>query len=140
MFRLQYWLLDVFDPLIRVWWSGSGIGNIVELRVRRRNGKGIRSRMVGVLRAGGHEYLGHPNGEAGWTRDLQAAGAGEFVLPGGAQIEFRATRLAVGEEREEAIRATGQHPFPGNLVYRIGRQHVRAEGVYFRLDPLNIEP
>jgi hypothetical protein len=134
-FGLQYWLLQMMDPLIRAWWSRSGIGNIVELRVPRRNGGGVRSRMVGILRSGGREYLGHPNGEVGWTRDLAAAGHAEFILPGGGEVEFRATRLPEGDERNRAIRATSQHPFPGNMVYRLGRRHVRAAGVFFRLDP-----
>jgi hypothetical protein len=47
--------------------------------------------------------------------------------------DFSAARLQPGEERERAIRATGQHPFPGNLVYRLGRGHVRRSGVFFRL-------
>ena len=134
-FRLQYWLLQMMDPLIRAWWSRSGIGNVVELRVPHRDGRGVRSRMVGILRSGGHEYLGHPNGEVGWTRDLAAAGHADLVLPGGAEVEFRATRLPEGGERNGAIRATSQHPFPGNLVYRLGRRHVRTNGVFFRLDP-----
>ncbi len=91
--------------------------------------------MVGVLRTEGHEYLGHPNGDAGWTRDLKAAGHGTLVLPGGGEIHFRAVHLSDGPERERAIRATSQHPFPGNLVYRLGRRHVRATGVFFRLEP-----
>lgn len=134
-FRMQYWLLRMIDPLVRAWWSRSGIGNVVELRVPRRNGGGVRSRMVGVLRSGGREYLGHPNGDVGWTRDLAAAGGASLVLPGGGELEFRATRLGPGEERDGAIRATSQHPFPGNMVYRLGRRHVTKTGVFFRLDP-----
>ncbi len=80
-------------------------------------------------------YIGHPNGEVGWTRDLQATGEGVLSYPNGAEWRFTAARLPMGEERERAIRATGQHPFPGNLVYRLGRSHVRAVGVFFRLEP-----
>ena len=65
----------------------------------------------------------------------QAASHGTLVLPGGGEIEVRAVPLPDGPERERAIRATSQHPFPGNLVYRLGRRHVRAAGVFFRLDP-----
>lgn len=134
-FRLQYRILAFADPLIRAMWRGQGIGNVFELRVSRRNGTGSRSRLVGLLISGTRSYLGHPNGHVGWTRDLEAAGVGQLRWPNGDEWRFRATRLPPGKEREEAIRATGQHPFPGNLVYRLGRRHVRSEGVYFRLDP-----
>jgi hypothetical protein len=136
-FRLQYRILALLDPVVRAVWRRTGIGNIVELRVDKRNGKGVRSRMVGLLHAGDELYLGHPNGQVGWTRDLEAAGVGALRWPNGDELEFRARRLARGDpEREQAIRATGQHPFPGNMVYRLGRRHVRSDGVYFRLDPV----
>jgi hypothetical protein len=136
-FRLQYRILAWFDPVVRGTWRRTGIGNVLELRVRRRNSKGDRSRMVGLLRSGKELYLGHPSGHVGWTRDLEAAGSGTLVWPNGNEMEFSAKRLANDDpERELAIRATGQHPFPGNMVYRMGRRHVRSEGVYFRLDPL----
>jgi len=136
-FRLQYRILAVLDPIIRATWRRAGIGNVLELRVKRRNGRGDRSRMVGLLHAGGELYLGHPSGHVGWTRDLEAAGVGLLVWPNGNELEFNARRLDPSDpERERAIRATGQHPFPGNMVYRLGRRHVRSEGVYFRLDPI----
>ena len=31
----------------------------------------------------------------------------------------------------------GQHPFPGNLVYRAARAHIRAVGVYFEIDRID---
>jgi hypothetical protein len=139
-FRLQYRILAVIDPLIRAVWRSYGVGNVFELRVIRRNGSGVRSRLVGLLNSGGESYLGHPNGHVGWTRDLDASGSGVLRWPNGDEFEFRATRLVGPEEREPAIRATGQHPFPGNLVYRLGRRHVRSEGVYFRLDSYEIAP
>ncbi len=134
-FRVQYRILALADPLIRALWRRQGIGNILELRVADRDGRGIRSRMVGLLQNGGELYLGHPNGHAGWTRDLDAAQTGMLIWPNGDELRFGVTRLGQGEEFERAIRATNQHPFPGNLVYRLGRRHVRAKGVYFRLDP-----
>lgn len=134
VFNVQYRLLAWFDPAIRVVWRRYGIGNILELRVTRRDGRGERRRLVGLLHAGEGLYLGHPNGDAGWTRDLQAAGEGVLRYPNGTDWHFTASRLPVGDERESAIRATGQHPFPGNLVYRLGRGHVRKEGVFFRLE------
>jgi hypothetical protein len=133
-FRVQYRILAWFDPLIRAVWRRWGIGNVLELCVARRDGKGERCRLVGLLHAGEGHYLGHPNGDAGWTRDLQAAREGLLRYPNGAVWRFSAQRLPAGAEREAAIKATGQHPFPGNLVYRLGRRHVRAEGVFFRLE------
>ncbi len=133
MFNTQYRLLAWFDPAIRAVWHRGGIGNILELRVPRRDGKGERTRLLGLLHARGGLYIGHPNGDVGWTRDLQAAGQATFRYPNGVDWLFSAVRLAPGEERENAIKATGQHPFPGNLVYRLGRGHVRRSGVFFRL-------
>ena len=133
---MLYWFLATMDPMIRSVWLNFGIGNVVELRVAKRNGQGSQSRLVGVLRAGGDLYLGHPSGHVGWTRDLEAAGGGVLVWPNGDDLHFRVTPLSSSDsQRERAIRATGQHPFPGNLIYRLGRGHVRREGVYFRLDP-----
>ncbi len=139
-FRMQYRILALADPLIRAVWRGYGVGNVFELRVSRRNGSGVRSRLVGLLNSGGESYLGHPNGHVGWTRDLDASGSGILRWPNGDEFHFRATHIFNPEEREQAIRATGQHPFPGNLVYRLGRRHVRSEGVYFRLDPYEAPP
>lgn len=139
-FRATYWLLARLDPLIRWFWERIGMGNVVELTVQRRGGRGERARLVGLLRAGERLYLGHPNGPVGWTSDLEAAGVGTIRWPGGQQTRVRAVRLAAGMERGDAIRATGQHPFPGNLIYRLGRGHVRAVGVFFRITPLDDTP
>ena len=106
----------------------------MELEIPRRNGRGSRNRLIGVLHVKGRSYVGHPNGDAGWTRDLEAAGRGIVRYHDGVEWHFHSTRLLLGEEREQVIRSTGQHPFPGNLVYRLGRRQVAAVGVYFRLD------
>jgi hypothetical protein len=132
--RVQYRILAVLDPIIRAAWRRIGIGNVVELIVARRSGKGTRSRLVGLLHVGGGRYVGHPNGDVGWTRDLEADGSGLLIWPNGGEWSFWATRLSDGPEREQAIEATNQHPFPGNLVYRLARGHVRRAGVYFRLE------
>jgi hypothetical protein len=134
VFRLQYRILALIDPLVRAVWRRIGVGNTVDVTIARRNGRGDRSRLLGLLRVGSNKYLGHPNGEAGWTRDLEAAGGGTYRWPGASATPFNVTRLADGPEREAAIKATGQHPFPGNVVYRLGRAHVRKVGVFFRLE------
>lgn len=133
-YRFNYAVLAVIDPLIRRFWQRFGIGNVIELRVARRDGSGMRGRLLGLLRADGSEYVGHPNGHVGWTRDLAAAGRAAIVLSrGSGERQVRAEVLPDGDERTRAILATSQHPFPGNLVYRLGRRHIRAVGVFFRL-------
>ena len=135
---MLYWWLAVTDPLIRAVWRRQGIGTVLELRVESRSGTGIRSRLVGLLRGDGELYLGHPSGHVGWTRDLEAAGQGVLVWPNGNDLHFRVDRLGpLDSQREDAIRATSQHPFPGNLIYRLGRGHVRREGVFFRLTSID---
>jgi hypothetical protein len=134
-FRLLYRVLALLDPLIRAVWHRYGIGNVTELLVAGRNGQPVRSRMIGILLAGGQTYIGHPDGDSGWTRDLREATNGTLRYFSGGTWRFRATLLEPGsDEREAAIQSTGQHPFPGNLIYRLARGHVRATGVYFRLD------
>jgi hypothetical protein len=135
-FRLLYRILGWLDPLIRSVWSRAGLGNVVELRVASRRSARTRSVLVGILRTPEGLYLGHPNGASGWTMDLDAAGGGQLVLHGLPPLDFRAVLLAGGSERDAAIAATNQHPFPGNLVYRLARPHVRAVGRYYRLEPV----
>ena len=132
-FRYQYRILALIDPLVRSVWRRFGIGNVVDLEVARRRGDGTRSRLIGVLRANGQIYVGHPNGDVGWTRDLAAAGAGVVHYHNGVEWHFSSAPLERGAERDAVIRSTGQHPFPGNLIYRLGRGHIRVVGVYFRL-------
>ena len=132
-FRFQYRILARIDPLVRRFWLRAGIGNVVELEVTRRDGSGTRSRLIGVLHANGNSYVGHPNGDVGWTRDLESSGRGTIRYHNGAEWHFDAMLLPRDEERESVVRSTGQHPFPGNLVYRLGRRQVRAVGVFFRL-------
>lgn len=134
-FRVQYRILALIDPLVHRLWQRFGIGNVVELHVARRDRGGERVRLIGLLRVGEGRYVGHPNGHVGWTRDLAAAGAATIAWPEGTSVRFRSTPMPAGSERESAILATGQHPFPGNLMYRLGRRHIRAVGVFFRLEP-----
>jgi hypothetical protein len=134
-FRVMYRILALIDPAVRAVWRRFGIGNVVELEVPGRRSGRSRRRLVGVLNVAGQWYIGHPNGDVGWTRDVRASEQATIRWPDGTAAEFAATLLAPGEERERAIRATWQHPFPGNVVYRLGRRQVRAVGVYFRLDP-----
>jgi hypothetical protein len=134
-FRLLYRLLRLIDPLVRAWYRTGGAGNIVELRVMSRRSGRPRSVLVGLLRAGDALYVGHPDGHAEWTLDLEAAGEGQLVWADGLPLDFRPVPAGPGAEREAVIRATNQHPFPANVVYRLARRHVRAAGVYYRVEP-----
>ena len=132
--RVQYRLIRILDPLIRRVWRAFPLGNIVELRVvGRRTGRERRT-LVGVLRDGGAWFVGHPNGDANWTRNLAAAGGGTLSVAWSGPMPFVSRLLEPGPERDRAIAATWQHVFPGNVVYRLARRHVLAVGVYFVLD------
>ena len=135
-FRALYRLLGVVEPVILAVHHRNGIGNLVELRLPSRVSGVPRITLVGLLRANGQLYLGHPIGDCGWTRNLAAAGGGELILRGQPPLDFRAVHLAPGPERTAVIRSTGQHPFPGNALYRLARRGILASGTYFRLEPI----
>jgi len=135
--RLGYAWLRLTDPLIRAAWRAGGMGITVDLRVPGRRTGRERAVLVGLIEVAGRWYVGHPNGDAGWTRNLAAAGEGSVGWPTGVRHSVRAARLPDGNERDAVILAAAhQQPFPGNLAYRAARGHILAMGVYFRLDPL----
>jgi len=131
LFPIEYRLIRLADPLVRWWWHLAGLGNVVELRVTGRRSGRTRSVLLGLLRDGDRWFLGHPNGDVAWTRNLEAAGGGELVFPRGRVVPVAATRLPPGELRDRAILATRQHVFPGNVIYRLAWPHIRAVGAYF---------
>jgi len=138
LLRLEYAWLRLTDPLIRSAWRGGGMGITVDLRVRGRRTGRPRAVLVGLIEVAGGWYVGHPNGEVGWTRNLAAAGEAVVARPSGVSHRVRAERLADGDERDAVILATAhQQPFPGNLVYRAARRHILASGAYFRLEPMD---
>jgi hypothetical protein len=131
---IQYRLIKLLDPLVRTTWRGFGLGNVVELRVVGRRTGQTRSVLLGLLRSDGQWFLGHPNGDVPWTRNLEAAGTALLVFRPPTAIAVKARRLEPGELRDRAIAATGQHVFPGNLIYRLARAHIRAVGTYFLIE------
>jgi hypothetical protein len=138
LWRLGYAWLRLSDPLVRAAWRAGGLGITVDLRVPGRRSGRPRAVLVGLLEVAGQWYVGHPNGEAGWTRNLAAAGRAVVGQPSGVTHEVRADRLPDGDERDAVILATAyQQPFPGNLLYRASRRHILARGVYFRLEPVD---
>lgn len=139
-FVLLYRFLRLVDPPIRAVWTRMGLGNVVEFRVRSRRTGEERGLFLGVLRVGDQLYLGHPNGPSFWTRDLDAAGTAELIFHGGEPVAVRGVLVPNGPERSAVISATNQHPFPGNLVYRLARRHILEVGRYYRLEPLAAPP
>lgn len=119
---------------MRALWLRVGLGNVVELRVPGRRTGRTRSVLLGLLRDENRWFLGHPNGDVAWTRNLEEAGGGELVFHGRPPLRVTATRLSTGELRDRAIASTGQHAFPGNLVYRLARAHILAAGTYFLVE------
>jgi hypothetical protein len=132
----MYRLIRLLDPLIRPLWRAGmpGLGRIVELRVPGRRTGRVLTTPVTLLTVDGAPFVGHPNGPAEWTRNLEAAAKADIVRRGSAPQAVRAIRLWAGPEREAVIRATwSQQPFPANLVYAMARDHIRQAGVYYRL-------
>jgi hypothetical protein len=131
---VQYRIIRLLDPLVRPIWRGFGLGNIVELRVVGRHSGATRSVLLGLLRNGDRWFLGHPNGDVAWTLNLEAAETALLVIRPPTLLAIQARRLEPGELRDRAIASTGQHVFPGNLIYRLARAHIRAVGTYFLIE------
>jgi len=140
VFRTNYRLIRFVDPLIRpiVARRMPGLGRIVEVGcVGRRSGR-RRTVLVTLLTVDGSGYVGHPNGPAPWTRNIESAGWVDVDPPAPAGSRCAAVELLAGPERDAVIRATWrQQPFPANFLYRAAGRHVAAVGVYFRLEPLH---
>jgi hypothetical protein len=138
IWRAGYRLIRFLDPLIRRAWR-SGVGSlrrVIELDVVGRRTGRPRPIIVTCLTVDGNSYVGHPNGEVAWTRNVEASGLVRMVRADGSAQHMRAIRLRPGPERESVVRATwSQQPFPANLLYSAARSHVRRVGVYFRLEP-----
>jgi deazaflavin-dependent oxidoreductase (nitroreductase family) len=130
-----YRLLRVIEPLLRRWLRLRGIRNTVQLTVRGRRSGAPRRVLLGLLRVDGRPYLGHPDGHCAWTLNLEAAGRGHVAVPGRGDSRVIPTLLPAGPERDAVIRATfRQHPFPGNVLYWLARDHIRDAGRFYRLD------
>lgn len=136
-FRAQYRLIRAVDPLVRWWVARAGLADTVDLHVVGRRSGWPRPVLVGLLEVDGRWYVGHPNGPAQWTRNLEAAGRATIRRPGRPDVDVDVEALDGGPERSAVIRATFvQHPFPANLVYRLAGRHVESVGVFYRLRPV----
>lgn len=137
VWRVAYRLIRVLAPLIRRAWRARtpSLRRLVELEVAGRRTGRSRRILVTSLTVDGALYVGHPNGAAAWTRNVEVVGSLRVVSSDGSARQMRAIRLLAGPERESVIRATwSQQPFPANLLYSAARGHVRRVGVYFRLE------
>jgi len=136
VFRLAYWIVRRLDRPIRAWWRRFGLADTVELVVAGRRTGRPRAVLVGLLVVDGRWYVGHPSGDAGWTRNLRAAGRAVVVDRRGRRTTVRASLLGPGPERRAVVEATWrQHPLPARPLYRAARSHILRWGVYFRLGP-----
>ena len=136
-FRVAYGLLRVIDPLVRAIWRANlpGLGSSVDVVVPGRRTGRLRGTLLTLLTVDGTWYVGHPNGQSGWTRNLEAAGAATLRAQDGTWHEVSAIRLNVGPERSRVISLTpALQPFPGNILYALAQRHIHAVGVYFRLE------
>jgi hypothetical protein len=138
IWRSGYRPMRFLGPLIRRAWRtrSSYLRRLVELDVAGRRTGRPRPIIVTCLTVDGTSYVGHPNGEVAWTRNVEAAGVLGVISADGSVRHVRAIRLRPGPERESVIRATwSQQPFPVKFLYSAARDHVRRVGVYFRLEP-----
>ncbi|MGI8998505.1 MAG: hypothetical protein ACR2GO_02200 [Candidatus Limnocylindria bacterium] len=134
-FRAAYAFIRVIDPLLRWTWFSVGLGITSHVSIRGRRTGRERSVLVGLIRVGGHWYVGHPNGEVAWTRNLRTALTARVAPRPEAPVDMAAAPLEDGDERDAVIFATAeQQPFPANLLYRGARRHILSEGRYFRLE------
>ena len=115
-----------------------GFGPVEELVVRGRKTDVDRHLFLAVARTDDGWIVAHPNGErAHWVRNLSAAGSAELIDRSGTKIPVRATLLLPGPDRDTAIDEHARQQVPGpRLLYRLARNHIRAIGSVFRLDPI----
>lgn len=139
--RGSYRLLRLFgSPLGRLA-AHPGFGNLVLLRVVGRRSGSERSLPLGLLTVEGRRYLGHPSGDTAWTLNLRAAESATIESARIPRTRVRPLLLGPGPERDAAVRASfRQHPFPGNVMYRLAGRHVAATGVFFRLERVEASP
>jgi hypothetical protein len=134
-FRVFYWIIGRLDPVIRLVNNRLQVGNLTELAVTGWRSGRRRVVLVGLLRVDGVWYLGHPNGPANWTRNLDAAAAATIRFSGQEPHPIRAELLPFGDERRRVIEVTWhQQLFPGSILYWLGRRHILAVGRYYRIE------
>jgi hypothetical protein len=137
VFVVAYRFIRLLDPLIRAAWRARlpGTERSVDLVVTGRVTGRVRHTLLTLLIAEDRWYVGHPDGEAGWTRNVEAAAGAEVLTADGDRHPVTPIRLHDGPERDRVIALTRvQQPVPANLLYGLARRHIRAVGAYFRLE------
>jgi hypothetical protein len=116
-----------------------GFGPVEEIVIRGRKTGRERHLFLVVARTDDGWIVGHPNGErAQWVRNLTAAGSAEVIDRHGATTPVRATLLLPGPDRDAAIDEQARQQVLGpRTLYRLAREHIRAGGAFFRLDPIS---
>jgi len=109
---------------------------IKEVRIVGRRSGRERRYLLTVLDIGGRWDVGHPNGRSQWIRNLLAAGSA-VVVRRNEQTTVRPVELGDGPDRDAVIRGMSAQPFPAGRVYGRGQRHLKAVGVYLRLEPVN---
>jgi hypothetical protein len=134
-FRVFYWVIGRLDLIIRPVNNRIQIGNLTELAVTGWRSGRRRVVLLGLLRVDGIWYLGHPNGPADWTRNLDAAATATIRFAGQEPHPIRAELLAMDDERRRVIEITWhQQLFPGSVLYWLARRHILAVGRYYRIE------
>jgi deazaflavin-dependent oxidoreductase (nitroreductase family) len=105
-----------------------------ELEIVGRSTRQQRRTVLTLFVVDDQWYVGHPNGQSQWVRNLTAANSA-VVIKANKRTTVKPFELVDGGERDKVVRATSQQPFPAGLVYRAGRAHVQSVGSYFRLEP-----
>ena len=118
-----------------------GVGKAEELCVIGRRTGLERRLLVTAVQDGPAWYVGHANGSsADWVRNLESAGNATLRTRRAGALRMEARRMPPGPERDRAVELTIQGtPFPVSIMFRLGRQHLRDAGAYFRLDPVVAE-
>jgi deazaflavin-dependent oxidoreductase (nitroreductase family) len=115
-----------------------GFSPVEEVVIRGRKTGQDRHLFLVVARTDDGWIVGHPNGErAQWVRNLSAAGSAEVIDRHGAKTPVRATLLLPGPDRDAAIAEQARQQVLGpRTLYRLARNHIRAGGALFRLQPI----
>jgi hypothetical protein len=130
---LAAYLRGAPSPLMRFAWRRNPALPFGELVVVGRRTGQERRLLVNVIEVDGRRYVGHPNGNAQWTRNLAAAGVCTLVDRSGGGERVGVSELSDGPERDAVLAATTHLPAPTGRIYRAAGEHIRAVGRYFEL-------
>jgi len=102
--------------------------------VGRRSGT-ERHYLLNHIQVDGKRYVGHPNGDAQWVRNLAAAHVLTMIDRTGNAEQLEAIEIGDGPERDDVISWTRTMPAPAGQIYGGAAGHIRAVGRFFRVTP-----